>query len=293
MYSDITAFTSEICALGFPLLERLTNGPAHNIANLTKSIFQLIANVDSMTFVKDHKNFEIARGRTYDKLPPWQASKSQLRSVRQLLCDLKVPKGYPPLFDSIESITTLKLEQTLSLAGDVGRYLLDALGINSVIAVPMQAYLRALQDCQQKTPVIPIADIMSRFRESAAALEALLPAYWSSITKHYGTHLDRFQELWGCFWSCNELIHERILGKMKRLSRHGSKNRIKTLAKNWDVFQAANNWLLDDQLVISYRVNSHLVCYTFLPYLHASIATYTFLPDLYASFAIYSYNIPT
>ena len=118
----------------------------------------------------------------------------------------------------------------------------------------MQAYLLVLRDCQQKTPIIPVKDIKARLLEAAAALEALLPAFWSSITKHFATHLDLFQDAWGCFWAANELIHERIMAKMKRLSKHGNRNRMATLSNNWDVFQTANWWLLQRDLDLQYKV---------------------------------------
>lgn len=215
----------------------------------------IIINVEPMEFTKEHRNFEDARGRVFPKVPPWKTTKAHVNAVEQVMRALKVPKGWPPLFESLDAISTLKLDQTLALAGDMGRYLLEALNIHPVIGAHMQAYLRALQDCQQKTPVKQVDEVMSRFREAAAALEALLPAFWNSITKHYATHLDRFQRLWGCFWACNELIHERINGKMKRLAKHGVRDRMSTLANNWDIFQEANNWLLEDDQALSYEAS--------------------------------------
>lgn len=248
---------------GFPLLQRLVNGPAHAIANLAKSIFNLICNADAMAFTKEHRLFELSRGREFSKLPPWRARKQHLAAVDALLREFKVPTGWPSPPNSFDSITTLKLEQTLGLAGDMGKYFLEMLNIDQVVHLPMQAYLGALQDCQQKTPVKSVEDIMGRFMEAAAMLEVLLPAYWNSPTKHYGTHLDLFQVDWKCFWASNELYHERLMGKMKRLAKHGSRDRMATLAQNWDAFQAANRWLLDEHLATTYQV----LCYVFLPVL--------------------------
>jgi hypothetical protein len=223
---------------------------------LAKAVFNLVANVDAMAFTKQHRQFELSRGRAYGKVPPWRSPKAQVATVEGVMRTLKVPMGWPSLPDSLESITTLKLEQTLALAGHMGQYLLELLNVDTVYHTHMQAYLKALQDCQQKTPVKPVTEIMDRFREAAAALEALLPALWSSATKHYGQHLDLFQIDWGCFWSTNELYHERMNGKMKRLSQHGCRNRMVTLANNWDAFQAANNWLLDPEVTTTYEAQT-------------------------------------
>ena len=105
----------------------------------------------------------------------------------------------------------MKLEQALAFAGDVGRYMMELLEIDSVVHKHLQDYLHVLSDCQQKKPIIPLKDIRDRLREAAAALEAILPAYVNSFTKHNATHLDLFQQFWGCFWAANELIHERII----------------------------------------------------------------------------------
>lgn len=263
------------CCSGFPLIERIVNGPAHAIANLSKAIFFIATNTDVMKFSKEHRHFEMSRGRVYDKVPPWCASKDQVAAVDRLLRDLKVPKGWPPLPDGFEAVTTLKLEQTLALAGDVGKYLLEALNIQELYHTHMQAYLGALQDCQQKTPVKAVSDIMWRFTEAAAALEALLPAYWNSATKHNGLHLDRFQRDWSCFWATNELYHERLNGKMKRLSKHGVRNRMATLSQNWDIFQAANDWLLEDDVTTTYEVRP-ILCYTSLLLWYEIIAVSSF-----------------
>ena len=67
--------------------------------------------------------------------------------------------------------------------------------------------------------------------------------------------LDRFQYYWGCFWAANELIHERIMAKLKRLAKHGSKNRMATLANNFDIFQTAEDWLLDKDLQLHYKAS--------------------------------------
>ena len=108
----------------------------------------------------------------------------------------------------------------------------------------------------KKKPIIPLKDIRDRLREAAAALEAILPAYVNSFTKHNATHLDLFQQFWGCFWAANELIHERIMAKLKRLAKHGNKNRMATLANNWDIFQTANWWLLEKDMNLNYKVTN-------------------------------------
>lgn len=254
------------------MLERLVNGPAHAISNLAKSIFHIIANADAMAFTKEHRLFELSRGRIFAKVPPWRARKEQVAAVDALMRDLKVPAGWPTPPDSFESITTLKLEQTLALAGDMGKYFLEAMNIDDLVHLHMQAYLGALQDCQQKKPVKSVGEIMGRFREAAAALEVLLPAYWNSITKHNGTHLDLFQVDWNCFWATNELYHERLMGKMKRLSRHGSRDRMATLANNWDAFQTANKWLLDEHLATTYQVPTSTAMFSYR-LCHENIAT--------------------
>jgi hypothetical protein len=155
-------------------------------------------------------------------------------------------------------MSTMKLDQALAFAGDMGRYIMELMDIDPLIQTSIQAYMRALQDCQQKTPDIPVEDIKARLLESAASLEALLPAFWSSITKHFATHLDRFQIHWGCFWAANELLHERMMGKLKRLSKHGNRNRMATLAINVDIFQTAQDWLLDKDLELHYKVGIFL-----------------------------------
>jgi hypothetical protein len=171
---------------------------------------------------------------------------------------LKVPTGWPPVPASMEAMSTMKLEQALAFAGDIGRYLLSLLDIDPVIHKHLQEYLVVLRDCQQKTPLIPVKDIKRRLDEVLASLEAILPAFWSKITTHFATHLDMFQYMWGCFWAANELIHERIMAKLKRLSKHGNRNRMATLAKNWDIFQTANFWLLNRDPNLVYQVQYYL-----------------------------------
>ena len=209
-----------------------------------------------MHFTPKRRAFEKGRqvSRVYGKRPPWQASKARVKALQNIMPGLKVPKGWPPVPLSLDALSTMKLEQALAFAGDSGRYLLELLDIAPIIQAHMQAYLLVLRDCQQKTPIIPVKDIKARLLEAAAALEALLPAFWSSITKHFATHLDLFQDAWGCFWAANELIHERIMAKMKRLSKHGNRNRMATLSNNWDVFQTANWWLLQRDLDLHYKV---------------------------------------
>lgn len=209
-----------------------------------------------MHFSPKRRAFEKGRlpPRVHGKRPPWQASKGRIKALQTVMQGLKVPKGWPPVPLSLESMSTMKLEQALAFAGDTGRYLLDLLDIDPVMQTHMQAYLLVLRDCQQKTPIIPLPDIKRRLHEAAAALEALLPAFWNSITKHFATHLDLFQVNWGCFWAANELIHERIMAKLKRLSKHGNRNRMATLANNFDIFQTANWWLLQRDMKLHYKV---------------------------------------
>ena len=216
----------------------------------------LVTATKPMHFSPKRRAFEKARSpsRKFGKRPPWQASKARLQSVQNILQGLKVPKGWPPLPPSLEALSTMKLEQALAFAGDLGRYMLELLDIDPLIQKHMQDYLRVLSDCQQKKPLIPLEDIRSRLHEAAAALDALLPAFFNSFTKHNATHLDLFQEFWGCFWAANELIHERIMAKLKRLSKHGNRNRMATLKNNWDVFQTANRWLLERDLKLRYKV---------------------------------------
>jgi hypothetical protein len=64
------------------------------------------------------------------------------------------------------------------------------------------------------------------------------------------------KQFWGCFWAANELIHERIMAKLKRLAKHGNKNRMATLANNWDIFQTANWWLLEKDMNLNYKVTN-------------------------------------
>ena len=209
-----------------------------------------------MHFPPKRRAFEKGRqpSRVYGKRPPWQASKPRLKALQVIMNGLKVPKGWPPVPPSLEALSTMKLEQALAFAGDLGRYLLELLDIDPLIHTHLQAYLLVLRDCQQKTPDIPLENIRTRLHEAAAALEALLPAFWSTITKHFASHLDLFQEFWGCFWAANELIHERLMAKLKRLAKHGNRNRMATLANNWDIFQTANWWLLDQDLNLRYQV---------------------------------------
>ena len=247
---------------GFPILERACNGPAHAISICTTGLVNLVTGTEPLHFSPKRRAFEKARtpSRVYGKTPPWQATKVRLAAVQSIMQSLKVPKGWPPIPVSLESLSTMKLEQALAFAGDMGRYLMGLLDIDPLIHTHMQAYLRVLGDCQQKTPIIPLEDIRNRLHEAAAALEALLPAYWSSITKHHATHLDLFQKFWGCFWAANELIHERIMAKLKRLANHGNRNRMATLANNWDIFQTANWWLLEQDLNLRYKVHDN--CYS-------------------------------
>jgi hypothetical protein len=168
--------------------------------------------------------------------------------------NLKVPVGWPPVPISVSAMSTMKLEQALAFAGDLGQYVVGLLDIDDVLRTHFLAYLRVLKDCMQKTPVIPVADIKARLDQAAASLEAILPHYWTHVTKHSAVHLDLFLINWGCFWAANELVHERIMAKLKRLAKHGNKNRMATLAKNWDTFQTANDWLLDSDLDLKYEV---------------------------------------
>jgi hypothetical protein len=233
---------------GFPVLESITNGPAHAIGNVAKALFALIFDVKSMKFKIDKRRWELGRHRRHGKIPFWQAPPAKIEFVKDHMRTLKVPKGWPEVVSSVESVTTLKLDRCLALAGDMGRYFLEMFCLPPIIEAPMQAYLKALQDCQQKIPEKSVRDIHERLVEAAAHLEALLPAYWNSITKHYILHIDRILTLWGCFWSSNELVHERLIGKVKAMAKHGNKNRAKTLAINFGIFQQTEDWLLEEEL---------------------------------------------
>ena len=48
------------------------------------------------------------------------------------------------------------------------------------------------------------------------------------------------------------------MGKLKRLSKHGNRNRMATLAINVDIFQTAQDWLLDKDLELHYKVGIFL-----------------------------------
>ena len=241
---------------GFPLLERAVNGPAHAIANCTTGVANMVCGDEPLHFTKARREFEAARcpPRIYAERPPWQASKARLAAVAGIMENLKVPVGWPPVPISLGEMSTMKLEQALAFAGDLGQYILGLLDIDAIIRTQFLAYLRVLKDCMQKTPVIPLADIKARLEQTTAALEAILPHFWTHITKHSAVHLDLFQKFWGCFWAANELVHERIMAKLKRLAKHGNKNRMATLAKNWDTFQTANDWLLDRDSDLRYEV---------------------------------------
>lgn len=237
-------------------MERACNGPAHSISNITEAIFNLVTGNKPMHFSKPRRAFELGRQppRVYGTRPPWQASKPRVKDLETIMQSLKLPVGWPPLPASLDALSTMKLEQALAFAGDMGKYLLSLLDIDTLIHKHLQDYLSVLKDCQQKTPIIPLKDIKKRLHETAACVEAILPAFWNTSTKHFATHLDMFQDLWGCFWAANELIHERIMARLKRLSKHGNKNRMATLAKNWDIFQTANFWLLKRELALQYKV---------------------------------------
>lgn len=256
MIAILALYISNYFRTGFPLLDRATNGPAHAIANVVTSICNLVTTTKPMHFSAARRAFEASRAnpRVYGRRPPWIASKRRIEALEGILLGLKVPKGWPPVPTSMSSMTTIKLEQALAFAGDMGRYILQLLDIDSEIHSHMQAYLQILRECQQKTPLIPVEDIKKRLDETTAALEALLPAFWNKITTHYATHLDLFQTRWGCFWAANEFIHERIMAKLKRLSKHGNKNRMATLAKNWETFQTSHDWLLDKEVQLHYEV---------------------------------------
>ena len=110
-----------------------------------------------MHFSPKRRAYEKARtpSRKYGKRPPWQASKARLKEVQTILQGLKVPKGWPPLPPSLEALSTMKLEQALAFAGDVGRYMMELLDIDSVVHKHIQDYLHVLSDCQQKKTDYP------------------------------------------------------------------------------------------------------------------------------------------
>lgn len=248
---------------GFPLLERAVNGPAHAIANCTTGVANMVCGDKPLEFSKLRRAFEAGRcpPRLYAEKPPWQASEVRLEAVATIMENLKVPVGWPPVPISVSAMSTMKLEQALAFAGDLGQYVVGLLDIDDVLRTHFLAYLRVLKDCMQKTPVIPVADIKARLDQAAASLEAILPHYWTHVTKHSAVHLDLFLINWGCFWAANELVHERIMAKLKRLAKHGNKNRMATLAKNWDTFQTANDWLLDSDLDLKYEVILNMLSY--------------------------------
>ena len=255
------------CIEEFPILTRSTSGPGHAIANCMTGLGDLVTGSNPMHFSKDRRQFEAGREppRVYGKLPPWQASKPRLKAVASIMLRLKLPAGWPPIPPSLSDLSTMKLEQALAFAGHLGCYILELLDIDHVIHSHFQAYLRVLRDCQQKTPTIPLEDIKKRLDETAAALEVVLPAFWTSSTKHNAIHLDLFQEYWGCFWASNELIHERIMAKLKLLSKYGNRDRMFTLASNWDIFQTANDWLLNAELKLHYKVACNPLTMSMLP----------------------------
>jgi hypothetical protein len=207
-----------------------------------------------MHFSPARRAFEAGRGRVYGTLAPWRASKARIALVNDIMLSLKVPKEWPPVPPNLGAMSTMKLDQALTFAGDVGRYLLELLDLHPLIQAPLQAYLRVLQDCQQKKFIIPAETIKLRLFESAAALEVELPAYWNQITKHLATHLHEPMSAWGLFWATNGLLHERLMGKLKRLSRHGNRNRMATLVNNFLLYQKSQDWLLQKELELHYSV---------------------------------------
>ena len=154
----------------------------------------------------------------------------------------------------MNALSTIKLAQALAWSGDVGQYFISLFSIDSKIRAQFLQLLKCQLAMQQK----PLMDDPKHTRQQLischAMMEALLPLFWCRITHHLPFHVDTVKD--GAFWTTNGLRFERYLGKLKRLSRHGTKDRMATLAVNISAFESSSLWMLkeDRSLNLHYKV---------------------------------------
>ena len=94
----------------------------------------------------------------------------------------------------------------------------------------------------------------ARLVQVMATLEVMCPSFWNAPTAHGMLHIDHHMQAYGCFKAINGLVHERYMGKLKRLCQHGDKNKMQTLATQINLFEIANDWLLGNQYNSAYVV---------------------------------------
>ena len=171
----------------------------------------------------------------------------------------------------MDKLSTIKLDQALAWAGDVGRYYMGRTDINPQIRENLVLFLTVLQDYQQKTMVIALKELKERLVQVMATLEVMCPSFWNAPTAHGMLHIDHHMLSYGCFKAINGLVHERYMGKLKRLCQHGDKNKMQTLATQTHLFETANNWLLNKQYNSAYVVEMFIIyihLYKFILFIH-------------------------
>ena len=177
----------------------------------------------------------------------------------------------PPNPKSLDKLSTIKLDQALAWAGDVGRYYMGRTDINPQIC----ENLVFVSHSTSGLPAENDGNCTQRVKSAPCTSHGYFRSYVSqflecSYSSRY-VHIDHHMLSYGCFKAINGLVHERYMGKLKRLCQHGDKNKMQTLATQTHLFETANNWLLNKQYNSAYVVEMFIIyihLYKFILFIH-------------------------
>jgi hypothetical protein len=157
-----------------------------------------------------------------------------------------VPAGWPRFACLFNGYGSLKIAECMSLAGDRGRYFYGLLDIDDDYLQYFIELLGALSNILLKTNERKDRDeFQQRLVMILARLEYKLPVYWSSAARHHLLHIFEKNGDMGAFWTHNMLWAERFHVILKSLAR-GSKHKMRSIAKHYDMFDISQtDWRFD------------------------------------------------
>jgi hypothetical protein len=156
--------------------------------------------------------------------------------ITRLLASRKICSGWPRLPTELGELSSLKIEQGLAWAGDVGQYFFGLVDVSEAVRSSIVNVLHCLSRCQQKLPQHNLQEVQSELANALATLEIHCPSHWATITKHLLLHIPGLLDQWASFWALNELTFERYGGLLKKLAT-GNKRRMYTLGKKLVQYQ--------------------------------------------------------
>jgi len=151
--------------------------------------------------------------------------------------EMLLPTGWPGLIRVFsKDFEKLKLAELLAFCGDRGKYLVGLTDVDPVLKALfiqlldlMGKFIRVTRTKKQN------AVVHKELVEVLAALEAVLPMYWCTITKHILLHMSELMGRFGSFWAWNMLPVERFHVLIKRLAR-SSKSILASIDVHYDLY---------------------------------------------------------